>query len=558
MFLVSNLSKRYADVVILDKVSFVLNQGDRVGLVGPNGAGKTTLLRLMVGAEQPDSGGITRQPADLRVGYLAQALQFAPDATVGDILAEGAARWQAAQAEMDRLAVALAEAAGDTTALLAAYGRAVAEFEAAGGYGLEARMDEVLHHLGLRDLDPAGPVAVLSGGQKTRLGLARLLLAQADVLLLDEPTNHLDIEALEWLEGFVADYPGAALIVSHDRAFLDNTVTRILELSEATHTVREYVGNYTDYAEAKAAERERQWEQYRDQEAYVARLESDIHRTKMHALSVELTTTSRQPGVRRYAKKVAKKAKSREKKLERYLDSDERVDKPTRAWDLKLDFLTIPPSGTNVAVLEGVGHRYPGGPWLFRDVDFTLRSGERAVLLGPNGTGKSTLLRLLVGELTPTEGRARLGSNVHVGYFAQEGETLDPTLTPLDVVRRAASVGETEARSFLHLFLFSGDEVFVPIGNLSYGERARLQLAQLVLGGANFLILDEPLNHLDIPAREKFEAAVSSFPGTVLVVTHDRAFIERFVAHGEPAQVLELSAPTEGRLPTLHESRRWL
>jgi ATP-binding cassette, subfamily F, member 3 len=478
MLKVHHLSKRYADVVILDRVSFVINQGDRVGLIGPNGAGKTTLLRLLVGTEQPDSGSIVRQPSTLSIGYLAQALQFASHATVADVLAEGAAAWQAARAEVDRLAHLLEQGEGDQVQVLDDYGSALTAFEAVGGYAFEARLDEVLDYLDLRGLDPAGPVSTLSGGQKTRLGLARLLLTQADLLLLDEPTNHLDIEALEWLEDFLADYPGATIIVSHDRAFLDNTVTCILELNAETHTLREYPGNYSDYADAKHAERERHWEQYKEQEAYVERLEADIHRTKMHALSVELTTTPRQPNVRRYAKKVAAKAKSREKKLERYLESDDRVEKPTRVWDMKLDFVTLPPSGTNVAVLEGVGHRYGDGPWLFRDVDFTLRSGERAVLLGANGTGKSTLLRILVGELAPAEGRARLGSNVRVGYFAQEGETLDPNLTPLDLVRRAAALGETEARSFLHFFLFAGDEVFKP------GRRSQLRRAGATATGA--------------------------------------------------------------------------
>ncbi len=566
MLKVSNLSKRYADVTILDGVSFVLNPGDRVGLVGPNGAGKTTLLRLLVGLEQPDGGAIRRQPLDLSVGYLAQALDFTADATAGDVLAEAQRAWREARAALDHAAAALETGQGDQTALLDAYGTALTRFEALGGYTVETRMEEVLRHLDLSHLDPASPVATLSGGQKTRLGLARLLLAQADVLLLDEPTNHLDIEALEWLEDFLADYPGAALIVSHDRAFLDNTVTRILELNAETHTLREYVGDYSDYAAAKAAERERQWEVYREQVATITRMEADIARTKQQALSVELTTTPRQPTVRRYAKKVAKKAKSREKKLERYLDSDERVAKPTRTWDMKLDFVTIPPSGTNVAVLDGVGHRYDGGPWLFRDVNFTLRAGERAVLLGANGVGKSTLLRILVGELAPAEGRARLGSNVHVGYFAQEGETLDLRMTPLDLVKRAIPPRvngngsrdlETEARSFLHFFLFAGDEVFVPIEALSYGERARLQLAQLVLGGANFLILDEPLNHLDIPAREKFEAAVTSFPGAVLVVTHDRAFIDRFTTENDDAYVLELRSRRAGETPTLMTAARW-
>ena len=557
MLRVSNLSKSYGDVTILNSVSFIVNAGDRVGLIGPNGAGKTTLLRLIMGAEQPDRGSVIRHPASLRIGYLTQALVFAPDATVGAVLAEGVETWQAARDAMERLADQLAQANGDLADLLEQYGEAVTAYEAAGGYDLEGKMGAVLNHLGLEGLDPAAPVATLSGGQKTRLGLARLLLAPTDLLLLDEPTNHLDIEALEWLEGFLADYPGAAIIVSHDRAFLDNTVTRIVELSEETRAIREYPGAYSDYVAAKTAERERQWELYKEQAATISRMEADIHRTKMHALSVELTTTPRQPGVRRYAKKVAAKAKSREKKLERYLDSDERVDKPSRVWDMKLDFVQVPAGGTNVAVLEGAGHRYGNGPWLFQGVDLTIRAGERVVLLGPNGTGKSTLLKALVGELVPAEGRARLGSNIHVGYFAQEGETLDPTLTPFELVRRAAPMSETDARRFLHLFLFSGDEVFLPIGALSYGEQARLQLAQLVLGGANFLVLDEPLNHLDIPSREKFETAVSAFPGAVLVVTHDRAFIDRLAEDDERTRILALRSAAPGEAPRLVESAWW-
>ncbi len=556
MLQVSNLAKSFGDVTILDGVSFVLNAGDHVGLVGPNGAGKTTLLRLIAGAETPDRGSVSRQPADLSIGYLSQALLFTPHATVGDILAEGANAWRHARDEVDRLALALEDAGDELAARLDEYGAALTAFEALGGYDMEAHMEAVLGHLNLDHLDPTSPVAVLSGGQKTRLGLARLLLARTDVLLLDEPTNHLDLDALEWLEGFVIAYRGAAIIVSHDRAFLDHTVDRILELDPDTHKLREYVGNYSAYAAAKVAERERQWQTYKEQQEYIAKIEGDIQRTKNQALQVELTTTSRQPTVRRYAKKVAAKAKSREKKLERYLTSDERVEKPSRHWDMKLNFLQVPPSGSNVAVLESVGHRYGDGPWLFRDASFILRSGERAVLLGANGVGKSTLLRILVGELTPTEGRARLGSNVHVGYFAQEGQTLDLGLTPLDTVRNAA-LSETEARSFLHYFLFSGDEVFTPISALSYGERARLQLAQLVLGGANFLILDEPLNHLDIGAREKFEGAVRGFPGAVLVVTHDRAFIERFVADDPDAYVLELGHRSPGDTPTLLRSTRW-
>ncbi|MFN2269774.1 MAG: ABC-F family ATP-binding cassette domain-containing protein, partial [Anaerolineae bacterium] len=249
--------------------------------------------------------------------------------------------------------------------------------------------------------------------------------------------------------------------------------------------------------------------------------------TKNQAISVELTTTPRQPGVRRYAKKVAKKAGSREKKLERYMESEERVEKPTRSWQMKLAFEDTPESGKDVLILEDVSIGYEGVP-LARGINQVLRAGERVALVGPNGAGKTTLLRVITGELAPLAGKVRLGTNVKLGYYAQEQETLDPESTPLETITRVAAMSETDVRSFLHYFLFSGDEVFVPIEALSYGERARLVLARLVATGCNFLMLDEPVNHLDIPSRSKFEQAMQAFEGTVLAVVHDRYFIRGF------------------------------
>jgi ATP-binding cassette subfamily F protein 3 len=527
MLQVNHLSKRYGDDVILDGVSFVVNPTDRVGLIGPNGCGKTTLLRCIIGAEQPDGGGVTLSPPDLRLGYLAQGLEYASGDAVGDLLLARSRR-RRVEAEVTRLAQDIATARDKgRRASFEAYSIALAELETLGEETSLHQVQTVLAGLGLAGLSLETPVEILSGGQKTRLGLARVLLSDPQLLLLDEPTNHLDIEALEWLESWLVSFRGAALVISHDRTFLDRTVTRILDLDALTHSVTEYVGNYSEYIEAWEQQWEKQWSQWRDQQAEIRRVKQDIAQTKNQARSVELTTTSAQPGPRRYAKKVAKKALSREKKLDRYLDSDERVEKPHPSWRMKLEFESVPPSGQDVLTLEDVAMGFDGAP-LFSGVNQVLRQGERVALVGPNGAGKTTLFRLITGELTPRAGRIRLGSNVRLGYFAQEQETLDETRNAFETLRAVAPMGETETRAFLHYFLFSGDDVFVPVGDLSFGERARLTLATLVAQGCNLLLLDEPINHLDIPSREQFEQAMRAYEGTVMAVMHDRYFIQRF------------------------------
>jgi ATP-binding cassette subfamily F protein 3 len=358
--------------------------------------------------------------------------------------------------------------------------------------------------------------------------LARLLLSDPHLLLLDEPTNHLDIGMLEWLESWLACFHGAALIVSHDRTFLDNTVSRILELDSETHTVREYAGNYSGYLEQFLAERHKQWNEYRDQVAEVRRMKQDIARTKQQALNVELTTTSRQPGVRRYAKKVAKKALSREKKLDRYLDSDERVDKPTPSWQIKLEFNAPEHQSRDILVTEGLSIGYPNSAALLGGLNLHIRAGERIALTGPNGCGKTTLLRTIAGKLEPVAGSVRLGSSARLGYMTQEQELLDLNKSPLEIIQSAGTFNQTEARHFLHFFLFAGDDPLRPCGEMSYGERSRLELALLVAQGCTFLLLDEPINHLDIPSRARFEQALARYTGTVLAVVHDRYFIEQF------------------------------
>jgi ATP-binding cassette, subfamily F, member 3 len=525
MLTVHHLTKYFNIQPILNDVSFTINPGDRVGLIGPNGAGKTTLLRLLTGQEQPDKGQVVLTPANLRVGYLAQGFEPEPTLTVAGAIGAVAGDEEALVAEVGHLATALA-ADPLRPELQAAYDTALEQLSRIDN----GRSATTLTALGLDSLPPDQPVHSLSGGQKTRLALALTLLNEPQLLLLDEPTNHLDIGMLEWLEEWLAGFPGAALIVSHDRTFLDRTATRILDLDPEKQTIRDYVGNYTDYLEQYLDERERQWSAYRDQVAEVRRMRQDIARTREQALSVERSTTPRQPTIRRYAKKVAKKAASREKKLDRYLAGEERVEKPGASWQMKMALNDAPHLGQDVLTLADLAVGYPGYKPLLQGINQQAQAGQRIVLTGPNGAGKTTLLRTIAGRLAPVHGRVRLGASVRLGYMAQEQELLDPARSPLELIQQAAPLNQTEARSFLHFFLFSGDDPLRPSAQLSYGERARLSLAILVAQGCNFLLLDEPINHLDIPSRSRFEEALRQFEGTVLAVVHDRYFIERFAS----------------------------
>ena len=531
MLVATQITRRFGPDLILDRVSLTINRGDRVGLIGPNGAGKSTLVRILVGLDQPDGGAIARTPPDLRIGYLPQALLDLEHGTVGDVLLDARGTLGQAEARIARVEAALAAPGLDaaaTEALLEEYGEAQTAWEAAGGYDRAHRAEVIGAGLGVDAFGLDTPIARLSGGEKTRLGLARLLLDEPDLLVLDEPTNHLDIEALEWLETFLHGFPGAMLLVSHDRTFIDAVATRTLVLDPETHALKAYAGGYSAYDAARQAEREKQAAAWQDQQAYIAEVEADIRRIKGQAQAIQGGPKRGRDFYGRVSAKVARQAKSRERKLERYLDSEDRVEKPRERWGLKLDLQGSDGGSEIVARAEGLGFAYPGRPPILADVSFDLLADQRIALIGPNGAGKSTLMRLLLGQLELTGGRLRVSPSAKVGYLAQESETLDPAQTVLESLRMVVPWNETEARNFLHRFLCGGDAPHRRVGVLSYGERVRLQLARLVAGGSTVLLLDEPLNHLDIPARERFEDALHGFEGAILLVSHDRYFVERF------------------------------
>lgn len=527
MLTAHHLNKSYNVKTILHDISLTINPRDRLGLIGPNGSGKTTLLRILAGLEEADSGVITLNQPDIRIGYLAQGLQFDPDMKVGEFLQDSAGDLSILEQNLTNLASQMI-LEPERTDLQRDYNLAIEQINWI--QQNRNRSYGVLGSLGVDAFDADKTIGSLSGGQKTRLALARILLLSPQVLLLDEPTNHLDISMLEWLETWLANYPGGALIVSHDRAFLDNTVNTILDLDPITHTTHQYKGNYSDYLDQYLAEQERLDALYRDQVYQIQKMRRDIQRTKQQSLHVELTTTSRQPGVRRIAKKVARKAKSREKKLERYQESDDRVEKPKLSWQMKLEFSPMTHISQEILRTEQMAIGYPDLAPFLQDINLVIRGGERIALTGPNGGGKTTLMRTIAGELPPLHGSVHIGSSIKTGYMPQEQEFTNLTHSALEIIQTSAALNDTDARTFLHKFLISGDDSLRPVRELSYGERARLLLATLVVKGCNFLLLDEPINHLDIPSRLRFEQALYQFEGTVLMVVHDRYFIQRYAS----------------------------
>jgi len=531
MLTAHRLNKSFELQILFENASFNLNPGERTGLVGPNGCGKTTLMRILAGLELPSSGHVSRDP-HLRIGYLPQGFEPDPKLTLEEIISQHTGNITALEDELSKVAEALAHAPSNQS-LQAHYDDLLRRIQLCD----TRQTKRILSGLGLVDIDPQLPVGRLSGGQQTRLSLALVLLDNPQLLLLDEPTNHLDISMLKWLEVWLISSPCAAMIISHDRVFLDHTVTHILEMDPLEHRVREYGGNFSDYVSQRQAEIEQQWSTYHDQQAEIQRMRQDIIRTREQAAHTEREASSiriggeeyKQKGFKAYqqsiAKKVAKKAKSRQKKLKRYLDSEERVEKPRESRPIKLEFETSYHLSHSVLWLEdlsiGYHHSYP----LLSDLNLDLRAGQRIVLTGPNGCGKTTLMRTIAGEIQPLAGTIHLSSTVKMGYLTQDQVGLDYDLTAVETIQGHFS-NETEARSFLAYFLFMGDEPTKLVSLLSYGQRTRLLLARLVAVGCNCLLLDEPINHLDIPSRTQFEQALSRFEGAVLAVVHDRYFIQ--------------------------------
>ncbi|MAT44277.1 MAG: ABC transporter ATP-binding protein [Anaerolineaceae bacterium] len=530
MLTVHQISKNYGVNPILDQVSFSVNAGERWGLVGINGSGKSTLLHILTGSENPDSGHCSLTPSNLRVGYLSQGFVFNPSETIQELLDRYHPSPEHLAQELSKLAESMIIQT-ENPSLQKRYDQLLGLLEQSEN-SCETRV-RTLKGLGLDHFPMETPIQHLSGGQKTRLMLASVLIGNPQLLLLDEPTNHLDITMLEWLENWLLEFSGGVLIVSHDRTFLDHTVTGILELSEHTHQITSYIGNYSTYLETKLTEREKQWQAYKDQQDEIKRLRAGAqamrNMTKFHkgGKADKTVTDGFSAGFfANRSKETVQKAKNIEKRIEKLLTED-RIDQPLRTWQMRIDFEKTPVSGQDVLLMENLTIGYPENP-LIKNLNLTIQQGQRIALIGANGSGKTSLIKTIIGEIPALNGDLRLGSNVHVGYMTQEQRELNPDWNAIETMRHLVGSNETAMRSFLSKFLFTGDDVFTPIGLMSYGERARLALACLVADGCNFLILDEPVNHLDIPSRTNFEKALSQFDGTVLAVVHDRFFIQGF------------------------------
>lgn len=512
-----HIEKTYGVETILQDISLQVQTGERVGLVGVNGAGKSTLMKILSGELSYDSGTV-RIPKDVSIGYLAQNGGLESERSIWDELLSVFSHLQKEEQELRELEAKM----GDESVIadekryqqiMEDYARRFEAFKEKGGYSYEGSIRGVLHGLRFADMDYQTPIRTLSGGQKTRLALAKLLLQSPTILLLDEPTNYLDIETLTWLEGYLQNYQGAILVVSHDRYFLDKLVTVVYEI-ERTRATR-YVGNYSQFLDQKAARLEQDLKRFDKQQEEIAKLEDFIARNIARA-----TTT--------------KRAQSRRKTLEKM----ERIDKPiVKNKSVHFSFDVAKMSGNIVMKVSNVAIGYPDAV-LSSGLTFEIEREERVALVGPNGIGKSTMLKTIVSQLKALRGDIQLGSNVTIGYYDQEHRNLNERSTVLgEIWDEYPHLQEKDVRTLLGNFLFSGDDVQKKISDLSGGERARVSLAKLMLKQANFLIFDEPTNHLDIYSKEVLENALDEYPGTILFVSHDRYFLNKIAS-----RVLELSA----------------
>src|SRR5687767_11389846 len=501
MIAFANVNKQYGKQVLFVDVSFQLNPGEKVGLVGPNGAGKTTIFRMITGEEAPDEGDVT-VPKKLTIGYFRQDVEEMSGRTVLDEAIAGSGRVGDLHHELEALQHAMADpAAGDIDRVLARFGEVQEEYEHLGGYALESQAREVLHGLGFSDERIDGDVGALSGGWKMRVAMARVLLGRPDVLLMDEPTNHLDIESIIWLEAFLKALPGALLMTSHDRDFMNRIATRIAEIDGGEIT--SYSGNYDFYERERAIREANREAAYARQQAMLAKEQRFIERFAAHAAK-------------------AAQVQSRVKALEKI----DKIELPKRRRAVAFDFRQPPRSGDQVAVVEAVSKAY-GSRVVYDRMSLTVRRGERWCVMGKNGAGKSTLLKMVAGAASPDSGSVTIGGSVKMGYFAQQAlDVLDPDLTIEEQLRLDfphESIGVL--RNLAGAFQFPGEDVDKKVRSLSGGEKTRLALARLLLDPPNFLVFDEPTNHLDLFTKEMLIDALRAFEGTMLFVSHDRAFL---------------------------------
>lgn len=500
-----NISKSYGTDEILKKVSFHIEANEKAAIVGINGAGKSTLLKIIMQEISPDEGEVI-VAKDKTVGYLAQYQDTTSHQTIYEEVLEAKAALIETENRLRLMEEKMNQLTGEMLEKhLNDYHKLSHEFELAGGYAYRSEVVGVLKGLGFTEEDFSKKMEELSGGQKTRVSLGKLLVTKPDVLLLDEPTNHLDMESIRWLEGFLMNYKGAVIIVAHDRYFLDRVVTKVIEIFQ--HKANVFQGNYTAYAAKKAALREAMLKQYYNQQREIKHQEEVI--TKLKSFNRE---------------KSIKRAESREKMLEKV----ERLEKPTEEnTDIKIVLEPNVVSGNDVLTVEGLAKAYPPLS-LFDGIDFEIKRGERVALIGNNGTGKTTILKIINGLIDADAGTVKLGSNVHIGYYDQEHQLLHAEKTIFEEISDDyPTLTQTQIRNVLAAFLFTEDDVFKRISDLSGGERGRVSLAKLMLSDANFLILDEPTNHLDITSKEILENALRQYTGTVFYVSHDRYFINQ-------------------------------
>lgn len=500
----NNISKEFVTGPVLKDVSFHINDNEKAAIVGINGAGKSTLLKIIINEMSADSGDVFLAKG-AAIGYLAQHQNIDTEMTIFDVMLEVKKDILELSDKMWGLEAKMKQAEGAALdAIYEDYSRATHEFELKNGYAYKSEITGILKGLGFDEEDFNRKVNTLSGGQKTRAYLARLLLSKPDIILLDEPTNHLDMKAIGWLETYLKNFNGAVLIVAHDRYFLDGVAEKIIELNNCRATT--FLGNYTDYANKKKALREAELKAYLNQQKEIAHQEAVIE--KLRSFNRE---------------KSIKRAESREK----VLDKIERVNKPTEIdASMKISLKPHKESGKDVLNVENLTKSFD--EVLFENISFEIKKGERVAIIGGNGTGKTTLLKIINGLLLPDSGKIKLGTNVEIGYYDQEHQVLNADKNLFDEISDDYPyLNNTEIRNVLASFLFTKDDVFKLVGSLSGGEKGRLSLAKLMLSEANFLLLDEPTNHLDITSKEILEDALNNYEGTVLYVSHDRYFINK-------------------------------